>query len=99
VRDAFLEESGDMVAVFNLETYRPDKWSLKHRIGMRDALGRNDLVCGDGGSERWLPYMVVALDLEREVLLLTDGDAKKLLSYNINTGNHRVIQDACVLAD
>jgi hypothetical protein len=34
---AFPEESGDTVAVFNLDSCRPYKWSLKHRLSARDV--------------------------------------------------------------
>jgi hypothetical protein len=37
-------ESGDMVAIFNLDTDRPNKWCLKHHLSVRDSLGNDDLV-------------------------------------------------------
>lgn len=99
---AFPEESGDTVAVFGLDADRPYEWSLKNRLHMRDAFGRDDLFYRVEFF-RWLIYRVVALDLEREVLFLVDTHAEKLLSYNINTGKHSVIhsviQDDCLLGD
>jgi hypothetical protein len=96
---AFPEESGDTVAVFNLDSCHPYKWSLKHRLSARDVFGKDDLVRSYGSFLRWITYRVVALDLDREVLFLFDKDSNKLLSYNISTGNHSVIQDDCLLRD
>ncbi|CAM0953851.1 unnamed protein product [Alopecurus aequalis] len=93
---AFPEDHGDTVAVLSLGTYRPNEWSLKHRLSMRDVFGR-DVLVWKFGMLCLLTYAVIALDLEREVLFLFDGDSEKLLSYNINTGKHRVIQDECVV--
>ncbi|XP_051210342.1 F-box protein At5g49610 [Lolium perenne] len=51
---AFPEESGDTVAVFNLDSCHPYKWSLKHRLSARDVFGKDDLVRSYGSFLRWI---------------------------------------------
>ncbi|KAM0839302.1 hypothetical protein ACQ4PT_060380 [Festuca glaucescens] len=94
----FPEECGRTVAVFSLDAGRPYKWSLKYRLSMPDALARDDYIeLGDDGSQLLrCSYHIVALDFEREVLLLVDKETEKLLSYNINTRKLSEIQDGCL---
>uniref|UniRef100_A0ACD5U082 Uncharacterized protein n=1 Tax=Avena sativa TaxID=4498 RepID=A0ACD5U082_AVESA len=109
---AFLEEGGRRVAIWSFNAYLPCKWSLKHRINMQDAFGRDyfDRISdprmfsfgriyfdrtGDGDMFSWLRgYRILALDLERDVLLLIDREAKNILSYNISNGKLSEIQYA-----
>ncbi|KQK04851.1 F-box protein At5g49610 [Brachypodium distachyon] len=88
-------EKGDLaIAVYSLDTYHPNGWSLKHRFSMQDAFGRDDFLHSDDGSLQWpCNYHVVSLDLERGVIFLVDSATKKLLSYNIKTGKHSEIHD------
>ncbi|XP_044963154.1 putative F-box protein At4g38870 [Hordeum vulgare subsp. vulgare] len=90
----FLEESGDTAVVFSLDAHHSYEWSLKCRVSMRDALGRDDFVHNNSWPH-WLGYHIVALDLERGFIFLVDMEQIKLLSYNINTGKLRKIQDDC----
>uniref|UniRef100_M8C5F8 F-box associated domain-containing protein n=1 Tax=Aegilops tauschii TaxID=37682 RepID=M8C5F8_AEGTA len=83
---AFQDEGGRTITVFSLDSYRPCKWSLKHRLCMRDALGRDDFIRSGDSWPSFCDYRIVALDLEKGVLLLVDDNLMKLLSYNINTG-------------
>ncbi|TVU20803.1 hypothetical protein EJB05_30399, partial [Eragrostis curvula] len=73
----------------------PDKWTVKHRLSMKDAFGRDDFVHYDDQVWDWsCDYNIVAFDMEREVLFLFDYKAQKLLSYgmgklkDIRDGHH-----------
>ncbi|XBJ27637.1 hypothetical protein VPH35_004871 [Triticum aestivum] len=94
---ALPEESGHTVDVFNLDTCDSAyKWSLKYRLSMSNAFGRDDLLHSDeDGWFRWLDYHIVALDSERKVLFLVDNVRMKLLSYDIITGKLSEIEDGC----
>ncbi|XBJ20551.1 hypothetical protein VPH35_011362 [Triticum aestivum] len=90
---AFPEKDGGAIVVFSLDAHRPCKWSIKHRLCMRDVFGTdNSLLKGEYLS--WLhDYSIVALDLEREVLVLFRKETNNLLSYNIGTGKLSEIKD------
>ncbi|KAM0839305.1 hypothetical protein ACQ4PT_060382 [Festuca glaucescens] len=75
---AFPEENFRTIEVFSLDACHPGKWSLKHRLSMQDAFGRDCLP--------------VALDLERGVLFLFETMPKKLWSYDIDTGKHHEVK-------
>uniref|UniRef100_A0A8I6WMT8 F-box associated domain-containing protein n=1 Tax=Hordeum vulgare subsp. vulgare TaxID=112509 RepID=A0A8I6WMT8_HORVV len=93
---ALPEESGRTVAVFNLDSYHSDKWSLKYRLSMGIAFGRDDFLHGDDeGWFHWLDYQIVALDSEKKVLFLVDKVRMKLLSYDIITGKLSEVEDGC----
>nr|XP_051221473.1 uncharacterized protein LOC127339692 [Lolium perenne] len=79
---AWPEECGRTVAVFSLDANLPCKWSLKHRLTMPDAFGRDNIIgfCDDGFQILQCSYRIFALDSEREVLF----------SYNINTMKRNV---------
>ncbi|XBJ20549.1 hypothetical protein VPH35_011360 [Triticum aestivum] len=87
------EESGRVIKIFRLDAYRPCKWSLKHRLRIRDAFERDDFV----PIEEYLLWLcgfeIVALDFERGVIFLFEKYEKKLLWYNINTGKLNEIKD------
>jgi hypothetical protein len=83
---AFQEEGGRTITIFSLDSYRPCKWSLKHRLCMQDALGRDDFIRSGDSWPLFCDYKIIAFDLEKGVLLLVDDNLMKLLSYNINTG-------------
>ncbi|XBJ27640.1 hypothetical protein VPH35_004874 [Triticum aestivum] len=90
---AFPGESGDTAVVFSLDAHHSYEWSLKRHVSMRDALGRDNFVHDEWPA--WLGYLIVAIDLERGVIIVFDKEKMKLLSYNINTGKLRNIQDDC----
>jgi hypothetical protein len=70
------------------------KWTVKHRLSMKDAFGRDDFVHYDDVSWSWCcDYNIVAFDLEREVLFLFEYKMQKLFSYNIATGKLNSIKD------
>ncbi|KAM3412796.1 hypothetical protein ACQJBY_004138 [Aegilops geniculata] len=91
---AFPGESGDTAEVFSFDAHHSYEWSLKRRVSLRDALGRDVFFHNDEWPRR-LGYRIAALDLERGVIILVDKEQMKLLSYNINTGKLRKIQDDC----
>ncbi|XBJ20550.1 hypothetical protein VPH35_011361 [Triticum aestivum] len=84
------DDGGRTIAVSSLDSHRPCKWSLKHRLCMRDAFGRDIFSCREGYL---YDFRIAAIDLEREVIFLFDMEARKLLSYNINSGKVSVIKD------
>jgi hypothetical protein len=95
---AWPEECGRTVAVFSLDANLPCKWSLKHRLTMPDAFGRDNIIgfCDDGFQILQCSYRIFALDSEREVLFLVDKETYRLFSYNINTMKVSEIQDGCL---
>ncbi|KQK04835.1 uncharacterized protein LOC100828981 [Brachypodium distachyon] len=90
---AFPEKGDCAIAVHSLDAYSHG-WSPKHRISMKDALGRDDFLCSDDGNLPWpRDYKIVSLDLERGVIFLVNSGTNKLISYNINTGKRSEIHD------
>lgn len=48
------EKSCHTVAVFNIDSYHSCEWSLKHRVSMTDAFGRDNFMhINDEGWMRW----------------------------------------------
>uniref|UniRef100_M8BF49 Glutamate dehydrogenase n=1 Tax=Aegilops tauschii TaxID=37682 RepID=M8BF49_AEGTA len=68
---AFPGEDGDTAEVFSLDAHHSYEWSLKRRVSLRDALGRDDFFHNDEWP-RWLGYQIVSLDLERGSPLLVE---------------------------
>ncbi|KAF6986357.1 hypothetical protein CFC21_004126 [Triticum aestivum] len=87
------EESGHVIKIFHLDAYRPCKWSLKHRLRIRDAFERDDFVPIEEYLQWLCDFEIVALDFERGVIFLFEKYEKKLLWYNINTGKLNEIKD------
>ncbi|VAH13360.1 unnamed protein product [Triticum turgidum subsp. durum] len=74
--------------------------SLPCHLNMEDAFGRKDLVYFDNGgidgASDWFwncDYRILALDLQRELVVLSDHKTMKLISYNISTGELNEIRD------
>ncbi|KAF6993350.1 hypothetical protein CFC21_010256 [Triticum aestivum] len=99
---ALPDRSGHSIVVWTLEDYahRLWHWTLKCHLNMADAFGRKDLVCYDNGGIGGVPdwfwncdYRILALELERELVVLSDHKTMKLISYNISTGELNEIRD------
>jgi hypothetical protein len=99
---ALPDVEGRSIKVWTLDEYAHGlrAWILKCHLSMTDAFGRNDFVHynngGDGGDSNWFwncDYCIIALDLEKDLVFLSDQKTEKLLSYNISTGKLNEIRD------
>ncbi|XP_047095590.1 F-box protein At5g07610-like isoform X2 [Lolium rigidum] len=99
---ALPDVDGHSIVVWTLDEYAHGlrAWILKCHLSMTDAFGRDDFVHydngGDGGNHQWFwncDYCIVALDLEKDLVFLSDQRTDKLLSYNICTGILKQIRD------
>ncbi|VAH87970.1 unnamed protein product [Triticum turgidum subsp. durum] len=88
---ALPEEDARTILVWSLDVDEPYEWSLKYRLSMSHAFGRDNLCQYDSHSWK-CDYEVIALDLENDGLVLFDERADKLRLYNIRTGELNVIQ-------
>ncbi|XP_037450206.1 F-box protein At5g07610-like [Triticum dicoccoides] len=96
---AMPDVSGHSIVIWTLDEYAHD-WYVKCHTSMTDAFGRDDFVYydngGDGGDLHWFwncDYWILALDLERDLVFLSDQKTNKLLSYNISTRELNEIRD------
>uniref|UniRef100_A0A8R7U8K8 Uncharacterized protein n=1 Tax=Triticum urartu TaxID=4572 RepID=A0A8R7U8K8_TRIUA len=85
------EEDARTILVWSLDVHEPYEWSLKYRLSMSHAFGRDNLCQYDAHSWK-CDYEVIALDLENDGLVLFDERAGKLRLYNIRTGELNMIQ-------
>uniref|UniRef100_M8CMQ6 Uncharacterized protein n=1 Tax=Aegilops tauschii TaxID=37682 RepID=M8CMQ6_AEGTA len=84
---------GSAIRIWSLDVSGPYKWSMKHRLSMRDAFGRDDLAHYDFTQQcRNCAYKIVALDLESDVIFLLDQE-NQLRSYAISTGKLHELND------
>lgn len=88
---ALAEEDARTILVWRLDVDEPYEWSLKYRLSMSHAFGRDNLCQYDAHSWK-CDYAVIALDLDRDGLVLFDRQADKLRLYNIRTGELTEIQ-------
>ncbi|KAL6596327.1 hypothetical protein ACP70R_047691 [Stipagrostis hirtigluma subsp. patula] len=87
------EKDGCTILVWSYDACDADRWTVKHRLSMRDAFGRDDFVHYDEVGWDWFcDYLISAIDLEKDLLFLFDYEAEKLLSYGISTGRLNEIQ-------
>uniref|UniRef100_A0ACD5TYN5 Uncharacterized protein n=1 Tax=Avena sativa TaxID=4498 RepID=A0ACD5TYN5_AVESA len=92
-------EDGRSIVVWTLYEYAYGLWDwiVKCHLSMTDAFGRDDLIYlhrhGDGELYWNCDYWIIALDLEKDLVFLSDHRREKLLSYNISTGALNEIQD------
>ncbi|CAM0954112.1 unnamed protein product [Alopecurus aequalis] len=92
---ALPEEDARTIHVWSLDVDEPYEWSLKYRLSMSHAFGRDNLCQYDAQSWK-CDYVVITLDLERDGLLLFDKRADKLRLFKISTGELIEIQpDHC----
>jgi hypothetical protein len=85
------EEDARTILVWSLDVDEPYEWSLKYRLNMSHAFGRDNLRRYD--TYCWnCDYDVMALDLERDGLVMFDKRADKLRWYSISTGELTEIQ-------
>ncbi|TVU02269.1 hypothetical protein EJB05_52241, partial [Eragrostis curvula] len=91
---AVAEEDGRTVLVWSHDYYNPEGWTVEHRLSMSDAFGRDDFVHYADDFFWACNYEIIAIDMEREVLFLTDDKTERLLSYSISTGKFTEIKDS-----
>ncbi|KQJ81779.1 hypothetical protein BRADI_5g03030v3 [Brachypodium distachyon] len=99
---ALPDDNGRSIAVWSLDhAWHLWAWNVKCHLSMKDAFGRNDFVYyNDGGLDGesdWFwncDYRIVALDLDRKLLLLFDQKTDNLLLYDISTGKLHEIRDS-----
>ncbi|XP_047088747.1 uncharacterized protein LOC124700705 isoform X1 [Lolium rigidum] len=85
------EEDARTILVWSLDVDEPYEWSLKYRLSMSHAFGTDNLRRYD--TYCWnCDYDVMALDLERDGLVMFDKRADKLRWYSISTGELTEIQ-------
>lgn len=99
---ALPDDDGRSIVVWTLDEYAYGlrTWIVKCHLSMTDAFGRDDFVHYDNGGEdgegNWFwncDYRVIALDLEKDLVYLSDQKTEKLLSYNISTRKLKEIRD------
>ncbi|CAO2202806.1 unnamed protein product [Urochloa humidicola] len=88
------DQDGCTILVWSHDYYDPDVWTVRHRLSMRDAFGRDDFVHYEDGWIWTCDYEIIAFDLERDAIFLVDGKTNKLLSYGISTGKLNEIKDS-----
>jgi hypothetical protein len=102
VHYALPDADGRSIVVWTLDEYAHGlrTWILKCHLSMTDAFGRDDFVQYDNGGEDgdgdWFwncDYWIIALDLDNDLVFLSDCQTQKLLSYNISTGKLTEIRD------
>ncbi|KAM0905204.1 hypothetical protein ACQ4PT_017499 [Festuca glaucescens] len=93
-------EDGCSIVVWTLDEYAYGlrTWIVKCQLSMADAFGRDDFVHydgvdGEGNLFSNYDYWIIALDLEKDLVFLSDRRREKLLSYNISTGELNEIRD------
>ncbi|KAF7081887.1 hypothetical protein CFC21_085793 [Triticum aestivum] len=90
---ALPDVDGRAIRIWSLDVSGPYKWSMKHRLSIRDAFGRDDLSHYDSTQQcRNCAYRIGALDLESDVMFLFAGE-NKLRSYAISTGKFHELGD------
>ncbi|CAM0954104.1 unnamed protein product [Alopecurus aequalis] len=85
------EEDARTILVWSLDVDEPYEWSLKYRLNMSHAFGRDNLCQYDARPWKF-DYDIVSLYLERDGLLLLDNPADKVCFYKISTGELTEIQ-------
>jgi hypothetical protein len=76
------ELDGCAVRIWSLES--PDEWVVKHRVRMADVFERDVLITR---QVFWrFDYDILAFDMERELVILDDKKADKIISVSISTG-------------
>ncbi|XBH73699.1 hypothetical protein VPH35_100768 [Triticum aestivum] len=84
------ELDGCAVRIWSLEV--PDVWVLKRRLSMVDVFGRDMLIRTDSRGYWCFDYDIMDVDLEREVVILDDKIADKVISVSISTGKGSLFQ-------
>ncbi|CAM0877094.1 unnamed protein product [Alopecurus aequalis] len=78
------ELDGSVVRIWSLES--PDRWVVKHRVSMTDVFGRGMLLSTYSDGYWYFDYDIMAFDLEREVVIILDVKADKIISVSISSG-------------
>ncbi|KAF7076751.1 hypothetical protein CFC21_081364 [Triticum aestivum] len=91
---ALPDADGLAIRIWSLDVSGPYKWTVKYRLSMSDAFGRDDLAYYDAAQQCWnCAYEIAAIDLERDVVFLFDCHANNLRSYTISTGELQELDD------
>ncbi|CAM0877080.1 unnamed protein product [Alopecurus aequalis] len=77
------ELDGCVVRIWSLE--RPDEWVVKHRVSMTGVFGRDVLINTDNYGCWSFDYDILAFDLEREIVILIETRADKIILLSIST--------------
>jgi hypothetical protein len=75
-----------MMRIWSLEGSSPDKWVVKHRLSMTDTFGRDILFRIERQRSWYFDYDILYFHLAREIVILVDRIADKVLSFSISTG-------------
>uniref|UniRef100_A0ACD6A990 Uncharacterized protein n=1 Tax=Avena sativa TaxID=4498 RepID=A0ACD6A990_AVESA len=78
------ELDGCAVRIWSLES--PGKWAVKHRVRMTGVFGRDVLISTGREGYWYFDYDILAFDLERELVILVETKAHKIISVSISTG-------------
>jgi hypothetical protein len=79
------ELDGCMMRIWSLEG--SGRWVVKHRLSMNDVFGRDLLLRNTNTAETWFfDYYILAIDLERELVIVADRIAHMVFSFSISTG-------------
>ncbi|KAK1643177.1 hypothetical protein QYE76_060982 [Lolium multiflorum] len=78
------ELDGCMMRIWSLEG--SGRWVVKHRLSMNDVFGR-ELLLRTNSVEMWyFDYDILAIDLERELVIVADQITDMVFSFSISTG-------------
>ncbi|KAF7050795.1 hypothetical protein CFC21_059110 [Triticum aestivum] len=78
------ELDGCAIRIWSLEG--PDRWVVKHRLSMVDVFGRDMLLRTHSDGYWHFDYDIRTVNLERELVILDDEIADKIISVSISTG-------------
>ena len=78
------EFDGCAIRIWSLEV--PDGWAVRHRVSMIDIFGRDIFLRTDREGYWVFEYKIMAVDLERELVILEDKIGDKIISASISTG-------------
>ena len=65
----------------------PGNWVVKHCLNMTDVSGRDKLISSNRKGGWYFHFVgILGFDLEREIVILNDKQANKIVSVSISTG-------------
>uniref|UniRef100_A0A8R7VCW3 F-box domain-containing protein n=2 Tax=Triticum urartu TaxID=4572 RepID=A0A8R7VCW3_TRIUA len=78
------ELDGCVMRIWSLEG--TDRWVVKHRLSMNNVFGRDLLLRTNHEGLWYFDYDIQAFDLERELVILVDRIAHRIISFSMSTG-------------
>ncbi|TVU50138.1 hypothetical protein EJB05_01495, partial [Eragrostis curvula] len=78
--------TGDNLAIWVLEDLNSEEWTLKHTVSFRHLVRKRTVHFG------YDEFIVVAIHPDRNMVFFVFGDKKKLMSYDMGSGEVRVIR-------